>query len=1008
MGHEIVYCVRCATRLAGADFDRGKAFRAGGRIVCADCLPHFVATLTPDEQQNVVSLSSTRMKPVKPTHAPGTQGTSVRLIAQRAADPPAPKSSTGLILAGVGGAAVLGILVVLFATRSTPAPTPEPPVAKPPPTRPSEPPPEDKREDPQIREARAAIQAAREKMKSAPQDLDGQYAAWEEAARKAALTPYFKEATSAFNEIRDKRAALKPPTPPTEPEKKPVEAPVKPPSPDLKAYLVRWDAAATKATERDFEAALAELGRAAAEFADDAVKQDARADAELIRRVRALLAEGEAALSRLSRGQSIALRSRSGERKTLEGVVARAGSGRVELRRGDEILFVESDDVAAASLAAVLDVRSDEDRRAAAVLCLLEGDRESAERLAANGEIAARYWDYAAVAAPKIPRTPARELEARDRFYAAEREFAKPDTLPAAVARYRSLAEDYADTRVVKGEGPRIQKRIQAGKDYVFVAGALKGTGTFALAPAPRTELAWTSKSDFEGAQAVENCVEVEFAALPDTTYRCWALVGGCCAETFMFYLQTTEGTDLHPKTRQKTSIDPGAGLASLVKHSIPGLKKLHEDHKVKGAKTHPKTAARWEWVSIPLPKYSVAGAKKVRIISDQQGFGVGAVVISSTRSAPLAEAELKEEVARIRSSYAAAEPGLVGWWRLDEGSGTAVPNAVEGGPWGAIFAGSPKWAPGKVGGGMKLDKGDEVRIPCSLTFGAVTLSAWVKHDGFAGERQRYITLSEEAAVIRCEGNGVHFYLRKDGDLRQLHVPSSLEAGKWTHVVGTWDGVTQKAYKDGVLIASATPGGSMVHKVTMIQLGADGESMQGVIDEPRIYNRALSEAEVQKLFAEGSAGTISEIGAAPPPPPAKPWKPLFDGATLGCLRNNGSGWKVEDGALMPIPGTNDAGQTREVFTDGEMRIRFEVKDGDRIWFNLRQGAGAGYGVEFKHDIKALEGKPHELIFEAKGDQVTATLDGKPVPVSVHGASKGGPLQFNARGRVVRFLSIDVR
>jgi hypothetical protein len=991
MGHEIVYCAVCATRLTG----EGKAFRAGGRIVCATCLPTVVS---PEEKEAVLSISSTKMKTAKASPAASSHGTSVRLVAQ-SGHTPEPKSPLPMILAVVGVVAVLGIAGAVFMGRSAPPPPEPAPIVKPVPPRP--PPPVEKPEEPPIREARAAMEAAREKMKAAPQDLDAQIAAWEEAVRKAALTPFHREATVALNEIRAKRDALKPPPPPPEPEKKPVvvvEPPVKVPSPDVKAYLTRWDAAMTKASERDFDAAIAELKRAAAELTDDGVKQDARADADLLGRARTVLADGQAALSRLSRGQTVKLRVRTGE---VEGTVVRAGSGRVELRQGDATVFVESEDVAAASLAA------GSDKRAGAVLCLLEGDREGAERLAEGEPLAARYWDYAAGAAAKVPKPSPRELEARSRFYAAEREFAKMDTLPAAVAKYKSLADDYADTRVVKEESARIQKRAQAGRDYVYLAGTLKGTGTFALTPAPRTEVAWVSKADVDGNQALENYVEAEFAALPETTYRCWALVAGCCAETLVFYLQATEATELHPKTRQKTSIDPGAGLAAVVKHSISGLKKMHEDHKVKGAKTHPKTPARWEWVSIPLPKYSAAGAKKVRLMSDQQGFGVGAVVVSSTRTAVLPEAELKEEVARVRSAYAAAEPGLVAWWRLDETSGTAAANAVEGGPWGSVFAGAPKWAAGKVGGAMKFAQGDEVRVQGSFSLSAITLTAWVKHDDLATQRQRYVSFGSEAAVIRCEAGGAHFYMRTDGDLRQIVVPGTLEVGKWAHVAGTWDGTTQKLYKDGLLIGTATPGGKL-SPATLVQIGADGESMHGMIDEVRIYNRALSDEELKKQFTDGSAGTISEIGAAPPPPPAKPWKPLFDGTTLGCLRNGGSGWKVEGGALVPLPGVDDAAQTREDFTDGEIRVKFELKDAERLWFCLRQGAGVGYAVEFKHDIKALEGKPHELILEGRGEQVKATLDGKPVSVSVNGPSKSGCLQFNGTGKVVRILSIDVR
>jgi hypothetical protein len=656
-----------------------------------------------------------------------------------------------------------------------------------------------------MRDAREAMEAARAKRKSAPADLDAQLAAWEEAARKTALTPLFKEASAALQEIRDRKLALQPPAP-----KEPVQPVVnestpKPASAEVKVYLLRWEAAMAKASARDFEGAIADLGRAAPELTDDALRRDARADAQDLERARTLLAEAPAALAKLPQGQSFALkvRSETGELKQIEGSVVRSGPARVEIRQGEESLFVEAEDVSAGSWASLL---GQADRRTLALLCLLEGDREGAEGLAGQDAFPARAWEYARSPAAKVPKPAPREFEARNRFYAAEREFRKMDTLAGAVLKYRSLADDYADTRVVKGEILRIRKRSEAGRDYVLMAGALKGTGTFALAPAPRSELAWASKADLEGNPGVENYVEAEFAALPELTYRCWTLVGGCCGETFTFYLQTTEGTDLSPKTRQKTSIDPGAALGSLVKLSISGLKKTHEEHKIKGSKIHPKTAARWEWVPVPLPRYSGPGAKKVRLISDQQGFAVGAIVVSSTRTAPPPDPELKEEAARLAAT--AAEEG-----------------------------------------------------------------------------------------------------RKIGE---------------------------------------------------------------------------------------------------PAPTGKPWKPLFDGKSMDCVRSGSTGWKFENGAIAHVHDVNDAGQTREEFTDAEVRIRFEVKDLDQAYFKLRQGAGGGYSVTLENGLKAMEGKPHEVLFAARGDQVTATLDGKSIPVSAEGAAKQGCLQFNAHGKTLNILSIDVR
>lgn len=801
MGQEIVYCIRCATRVAGHDFQTGKAFRVASKVICAACMPVVLPTLTPEEQKAVApgsgggKHSTSRIRTVKPP----VTSSSTRMPPVRP-EPPA-RSKMPLILGSVAAVGVLIVAGVLLTSRSEPPPAAPgapstgavvnksaPPAVTPPPV-------EEKKEEPTLREAREAIERAREKTKTAPADLDAQVTAWEEAARKAALTPLFKDATAGLQEAKDRRTAARPAPVEKPVAPAPVEPPLKPPTAVSKAYLARWEPAMAKAASREIEGALADLGRAAAELGEDDGKRDALADVEELKRARTTLAETAALLKETPVGQTLQLTLRGDDRKRIEGAVVATGPSRVEVRQGETAVYVEWSDLSAASLRP----RNDEDRRSLAILCLLEGDRESAERLypGRSESIPARYWDYSKEAAARLPKLPPREAEARRLFYAAEREFAKMDTLPAAVAKYRALAEDYADTGVVKGDLIRIQKRGDAGKDYLLMSSVLKGSGTFALAAAPRVEVAWASKADSD--PSIENCVEGEFAALPDVAYRAWALVGACCLESFTFYLQTSEGTDLHPKTKQKTSIDPGAGFASPVKLVLSGLKKTHEEHKIKGSKTHPKIAARWEWIPIPLPKYAGPGLKKIRLISDQGGFSVGAIAVTSTRTAPPPEDDLKEEAAKLKVS------------------------------------------------------------------------------------------------------------------------------------------------------------------------------------------------------------------APPIQEGKPWRPLFDGKSLEFLKSNGDGWRVENGAVVHIPGPGNAAQTRQDFEDVEVRIRFELKDMDNTYFKLRQGEAGGYMFAIGGDtIKSYEGKPHELIFVARGDQVTATIDGKPASIQSDGAAKRGCLQFSGNGQTLRLLSIETR
>jgi hypothetical protein len=130
------------------------------------------------------------------------------------------------------------------------------------------------------------------------------------------------------------------------------------------------------------------------------------------------------------------------------------------------------------------------------------------------------------------------------------------------------------------------------------------------------------------------------------------------------------------------------------VKNKISGLKKTHEEHKVKGSKTHPKTPARWEWVEIPLPKYATPGPKKIRLLSDQQGFGVAIIVVSTGRTGPPSDADFKDELAQLKASVPPPPPS-------------------DGKPWRALFDGTTKESVLRGAAvGWKVEDGKLVLLP--------------------------------------------------------------------------------------------------------------------------------------------------------------------------------------------------------------------------------------------------------------------------------------------------------
>ena len=160
---------------------------------------------------------------------------------------------------------------------------------------------------------------------------------------------------------------------------------------------------------------------------------------------------------------------------------------------------------------------------------------------------------------------------------------------------------------------------------------------------------------------------------------------------------------------------------------------------------------------------------------------------------------------------------------------------------------------------------------------------------------------------------------------------------------------------------------------------------------------------------------FDQIELLPPaaPGPQRPWQKVFDGTTMDAfVRQNHDVWRLLNGALVwdPAAKAREYMQTMKSFGDADVRIRFDLlQDVDRVSFSIRQEGEGRYLVAWTNDqVRELRGRPHELIFVCRGQDVSATLDGKGVPIEPTGRPKEGRLQIGAAGPGLRILSVDYR
>jgi hypothetical protein len=134
-----------------------------------------------------------------------------------------------------------------------------------------------------------------------------------------------------------------------------------------------------------------------------------------------------------------------------------------------------------------------------------------------------------------------------------------------------------------------------------------------------------------------------------------------------------------------------------------------------------------------------------------------------------------------------------------------------------------------------------------------ITIAAWVRIEqpGGYGFPQHYVVDSRD-------GSGGGYGLNIDTDRLQMGVgdhwadlPLTFEAGSWHHLTGTYDGSEIIVYIDGFETTSVSYGGweikSSSEPLYIGQRYTFNERFDGIIDDVCIYDRALSETEIQQL-----------------------------------------------------------------------------------------------------------------------------------------------------------------
>ena len=196
---------------------------------------------------------------------------------------------------------------------------------------------------------------------------------------------------------------------------------------------------------------------------------------------------------------------------------------------------------------------------------------------------------------------------------------------------------------------------------------------------------------------------------------------------------------------------------------------------------------------------------------------------------------------------------GLVAAFGFEEGTGTSVADSSGRGNNGTVSGAA--WVQGRFGSALSFDGvNDMVTVLDSASLDlstGMTLEAWVNPRALNGyvtllmkERPGHLAYALYASTDTGRASG-EIATIGNFDTRSL---SPLPLNTWTHIAVTYNGTALTLYVNGGAVSTRAVTGTILQSANPLRIGGNliwGEYFNGIIDEVRIYNRALTAVEIQ-------------------------------------------------------------------------------------------------------------------------------------------------------------------